>query len=262
MIVFLYGPDSYRRLGMVRYYRREFSRKYPLGGIGVFESADADSRESLSIFLRNPSLFDSRKLAIVDCNLPKEADQALLSALLAPYVKASHATVLVSFEKRPVKSLLSLAKKAFKVYTFPLLEGYVWELFIRSEAKNRSLRLTDDVVRSLALAYAGDSWGIVTELDKLRGSEKTTIDRHDLLVADIGVTPNFWSLLGGLQSQNTERRLVALERIFSTREPMGRIFHTIAYQDAKKTPIFAEYDVLFKSGKIDYEEALLDFVLR
>ena len=56
-------------------------------------------------------------------------------------------------------------------------------------------------------------------------------------------------------------RLTALERMFAENEPPAKVFNIIAYQLPGRLEEMAAYDLAVKSGKMDYEEALLDLVL-
>ena len=58
------------------------------------------------------------------------------------------------------------------------------------------------------------------------------------------------------------RRLFWLEDLIMTKEEPAYLFNLLAYQaQGKDLGRFAEYDVSIKSGGLEYEEALLAFVL-
>ena len=58
-----------------------------------------------------------------------------------------------------------------------------------------------------------------------------------------------------------QTKISTLERLLAEKGDGAKIFNVLAYQKKEHIVQFADYDVAIKSGKIDYEEALLDFVL-
>jgi hypothetical protein len=111
----------------------------------------------------------------------------------------------------------------------------------------------------------------VTELQKLSGFAPGTaknsaaagnmIDKKDLDTFDLEVAPNYWGLLNGLKSFDVKNRLYSFEKMLSTNDPPAKIFNILASQWAEKIPHMAEYDLAVKSGKVDYEEALVDLLI-
>ncbi len=76
---------------------------------------------------------------------------------------------------------------------------------------------------------------------------------------------DYFALMNGLKYGKTAKaRLIALELILSERrDDPARVFNGIAYRLSSQSEAekFANYDVLVKSGKADYEEVLLDLAL-
>jgi len=262
MLIFLYGPDDYRRKGKERFYLAEFKKKHSHLGVGKFDLAAEGVFESFQEFVRSQSLFEPVKLVFLEnCEEVTESMHKTLTQELKPFTEHKETTIILSFIKKPVAAFASLMKKAFAVEAFEHLAGHEWEMFVRREAKNQNVKLADDAVRFLSEAYQGDTWRLVTELQKLASLERPTIDRKELEKFDIEIAPNFWELLNGLKSGNIKNRLAALEQMFVEGEPAGKIFNVVAYQLPGKLSEMARYDVLVKSGKMDYEEALLDLAL-
>ena len=87
------------------------------------------------------------------------------------------------------------------------------------------------------------------------------IDKKDLDVFDFEVAPNYWGLMNGLKSFDIKNRLYAFETMLAGNDPPAKIFNILASQWQEKTPHMAEYDLAVKSGKVDYEEALVDLLI-
>jgi hypothetical protein len=65
----------------------------------------------------------------------------------------------------------------------------------------------------------------------------------------------------GLRGKEVSGRLRALETLLAQSDPAAKIFNILASQWKEKTLQIADYDFAVKSGKLEYEEAVLDLVL-
>ena len=122
------------------------------------------------------------------------------------------------------------------------------------------MALDDAAAQFLAGVHEGDSWALVTELQKL-ASFKSSITRKDLDTFGLLVAPDYWSLMNGMKSRDMRNRILALEKLFSINDPAAKTFNMLASQWREKTAQMAEYDFAVKSGKLNYEEVLLALAL-
>jgi hypothetical protein len=289
MIIFLYGPDDYRRDEKRRWFVAEFVKKYGGLGVGYFDLGEAHlpapppdplrgskragraqasggqegGFERFVEFTRNQSLFGPEKLAVVEhaFSAADEVSEKQLVAELKPLVDRKGTTVLITDSKKPVKAFDFLLKKPVLVEHFNYLEGAAWLRFVEQEAARRGVRLSRDAAVFLAEVYAGDTWRLATELEKMSLLGTSSIERRDLAHLDAELAPEFWGLMNGLRSPRLPERLAALERCFGTKEPAGKLFNILAYQWPEKLSAMAGYDLAVKSGKLGYEEVLLDLAI-
>lgn len=276
MIIFLYGPDDYRREEKKRWYVEEFKKKYSGLSAGSFDLADSTLRpslgqaasplERLKIFLRGESLFEEKKLAVLE-NL-YEAEEKTIIETLQSFVDKKSTIIVCSERKKPAKAFDVLLEKPSVVEKFEYLAGAEWAAFVRAEAKMIGVTFDAAAAQFLAEVYQGNSWGLVTELQKARSMGKE-VGRKDLEALGLEVAPNYWAMMNGLKSFDMKNRLRALEKMFALGDPPPRIFNILASQwrfdsahrGREKTAQMAEYDFKIKSGKLEYEEALVDLVL-
>ena len=73
MIILLYGPDDYRREQKRREIVAEFTKKHDALGVDFFNLQDDGAFDSLTAFLRNQSIFETKKLAVLSGVLPSRA---------------------------------------------------------------------------------------------------------------------------------------------------------------------------------------------
>lgn len=264
MIIFLYGPDDYRRQLKKQSLVGEFAKKHSTTGLEFFDLENGSVDEDLLAFLANQSIFESSKLAVIENAF--EVPAAKLAKFLKPFLDIKNVTLLITDKDKPVKALAFLLEKPVIAQKFEALSGAEWISFIKGEAKRLGARLTDGAVQFLAAVYQGNAWGIVTELQKLADfgdADKAgaPIDKKDLNVFDLEVAPNYWGLMNGLKSYDLKNRLYAFESMLALGDPAAKIFNILASQWQEKIPHMAEYDLAVKSGKVDYEEALVDLLI-
>ncbi len=268
MIIFLYGPDDYRREAKKREILAEFEKKRSGFGVGRFDLESDGELERLGGFLASQSLFQSAKMAVLDSAFESEPKE--LKRILQEVLEHKNITVLLSEKDKPVKALDFLRKEPILAQEFEFLEGQEWEGFILREVKRSGVKVTPTALKFLASVYQKNTWSLVTELEKIRhlGSPLTSsgssveIDTRDLEELGVEQAPVFWSLIMGFKSRSLPDRLRALEKVLGSKESSAKIFNILAYQLPDKLQDLARYDLMVKSGKLEYDEVLVDLTLR
>jgi|SRR5882724_12837504 len=257
MIIFLYGPDAYRRDQKKRFYISEFEKKYSPRGILRMDLEPGEAA-ALDAAARSQSLFDKAKLVVVEN--PFEVTPKRLAAALQPFLKDKQLNALLIADKKPVKALEFLLKAPVTSASFENLEGAAWMKFVQAEVAARKVGLEPAALVLLARTYEKDSWGLVTELQKLAGAEKV-LSAADLAALGVEVAPEFFPLIQSLRSARMGDRFAALARLFQDNEPAAKTFNIISALWTQRMPLFAAYDKAVKMGKMDYEEALTDLII-
>lgn len=102
---------------------------------------------------------------------------------------------------------------------------------------------------------------MVTELEKISLLGKSEVGERELEYLELETRPAFWNLVRGLRGFSMGERLGALHALLVSGEPAAKIFHMLAYERKEHLSRFAAHDVRVKSGKMDYEETLLDLAI-
>ncbi len=272
MIIFLYGPDDYRRTKEKRAVVEKFLKKHSPFGVKKVDGTVERAVEELREFGKSSGLFDAQRLAVVESAW--EAPEKELKEWLESVRDAKHITALFSEHAAPKKDFAFLKKEPVIAKEFDALEGSTWEKFIVAEAKARDVSLAPDAMQFLAQAYAGDSWRLATELDRIallnfaeqnlggRASfVERAVTRKDLEALGIEIHPEFFGLVRQFGYGDRKVRLATLEELLLTRDPAAKIFNVLSAMVPGATRRFAEYDVAIKNGKLEYEEALTDLAL-
>ena len=258
MIILLYGPDSYNRQRKLREIIGEYQKKHSSLTVRVVERADENISAQLNGMIGRQTLFGGKTLVIIKDFFPvsekeaKEIKKALESAL-----NSENETFILTASEAPAKAFSFLLQKPAMFQEFPELFGAKMETFIKQEATRAGARLSPAILRDLSFAFSGDSWGVVSELEKLALKNKAEF-RPDGGHAE----QNVFSTLLQLRSSRRDAALPLLERLMNSEDP-ARLFNLLAYQSAGAEKChLADYDVAVKSGKLDYETALTDFTMK
>jgi len=267
MIIFLYGPDSYRRQKKLNKLIEEYRNKYSNLSCDYFDLENLDEFFRLKEFAVQMLLFDNKKLAVLKDAFSLEPKD--LKEFLKIYLNAENLTILISEENSPPEELKLLLKKAFLVEKFDFLKGDEWLSFIQKEAARRKISLTSQAVYFLARIFKDDNWGLVNELDKaVLLSQKGSIEPDDLKkIGDYSrESPDIFDFINRVvRDWSLPEKIIALEKLFIADEEPVKIFNIMA--SLKRLPLkliqnLADYDVMVKSGKLDYEEVLVDLALQ
>ncbi|PIP30041.1 hypothetical protein COU12_01435 [Candidatus Jorgensenbacteria bacterium CG10_big_fil_rev_8_21_14_0_10_54_38] len=291
MLVFLYGPDGYRRTENLRALVAEYRAKYPMLDLLSVDLEDTpDDWMRARDFLNQPSMFAGKKMLVARGG--GHIDEKRWIKALKKELAAENTLVLISDGEKPLKALAFLLKleKPSRSQEFKELEGRVLELFMRREAEARDLKFSPDAL-SFFLSYLSAcpdrSARAVNELDRFAlalravGPELRSVGAYDpedwpeagfpvpvsLVCAEelIWWTPSeevFQVARRMLSSRkNIRQNLALLERLLATNDG-ARIFNSMAYQaGGEAAERFADYDISIKSGGLEYEEALTEFVI-
>jgi len=253
MILYLYGPDSYRRRKKLKEIINKYLNKHSALTIENFDFSNQISEEAveerLKDFISSQFLFDQSKLGIIaNPSISKNLAEILKSILTRDSIH-----LILESDEFLGKDFDFLLKPPVLSQSFQELSPAQMSLFIKKEAGERNLDLSPKIINYLIQAYGSDTWAIVNELDKLAlGGE---LDYTE-------VVPDFFVLLNRLRSREVAgKKIAALTWLLENEEPAA-IFNILANQVNPDFKIkMADYDVAIKSGKLGYEEALIDLLI-
>jgi DNA polymerase III delta subunit len=272
MIIFLYGPDTYRRQQKLNDIISDYKKKHSGLSVENFYLASGNSEETelakLKDFARSRNLFDDLRLGVIRSgfDLDKGAKKDYIN-ILKENISSKEVVFLIIEEKKPAKDFIFLLNKPVLSQEFDHLTGVKLKKFLQKEAVNRGVSLDAESQELLARVYASDIWGLVTELDKLALLDEKSINLKILKShLNVSLPVNVFNLINQMRSlKNKGARLSLLEELMAKSQDPAMIFNILAiypYGDRRWKKRAADCDVLVKSGKLEYEEALLEMVLQ
>lgn len=268
MLIFLFGPDSYRRRQKVDELIDFYRRKHPHFDFCSFDlSEDADGFLGLKDFLRQSSLFTPFKMALLKGVFDGETKE--IKSFLKKRIEQPSEVLLVSEPGKPGRDFVFLREKPVVFQEFENLTSGKLLFFLEKEAAKRNLVFSSEAKNYLLRwsEFSGaDTWALINELDKIVLSESPqplSAGALESLMPFFGRRQIF-DLAGILAGRQSRRdKLIALERIFAQKEPLPFVFNLLSSRARDESLLaMADYDYLIKSGGLDYEGSLLDFVLR
>lgn len=268
MIAFLHGPDSYRKSEKLKSLLASYAQKYSDAPVRHFDFSTLTA-DDLFEFSRGASLFTAKKIAVVrNWEALEAAGRKTLKKVLAACLEDKNFLIIVISEKQGSGPFAFLMQSPVVGYAFPMPEGKQVAEYIREEAKNCGVALSSDALSLLAKRFSGDTWGIATELRKAyaympRGA---SLEVSDLLrIGEYRETPDAYLFIKSVLYQKTaQSALPALERVFAGGGEPGGVFNFLAAIRSVPPDLLkrlADYDIMVKSGKIDYAAALVDLAL-
>lgn len=178
MLLFLYGPDTYRSLKRLRFLEEGFRTKYDTQGFSVVrldgESASMDDVRQAVITV---GFLSAKRLVILERFLStkrERAGQDELRALFAAHAEHKDLVLLVwegdvdalAARKTPSPLLAYLLKEA-RCEAFPLLSDAQLRAWVVREVRARNGTIGTAAVTLLLALTGNDLWQLAGEMDKL-----------------------------------------------------------------------------------------------
>ena len=263
MIIFLYGEDTWRKIQRKKEIIKNFKDKNPDIVLNIVNiDLEECSIDSFLEIIQSQSIFENKKFIVLSGIFSNEnKNNKKLAEEIKIALKNQNLHILIQEKEKPPQNFSFLLKKPVFFEKFEKLKGQKWKNFVLNQIKKRDLNLTTSAINLISEVYEGNSFALITELDKIMLLNKKTIDLKDLNNINIEIKPDFNFIFKDLASSNLKQRLNAFENLISLNEDSAKIFNILAYFWREKTQFFAIYDRAIKSGKLDYEEALLDIIL-
>jgi hypothetical protein len=247
MLSHLYGPDTYRRQRFLKEkILAPYSKKYPDGAVGYFDLAEGWALDLLRQSAA-AGLFAKTLLAVVYNPADGEKEAA---KFLKELMENQHFSAIVISDKKLTKDFSFLYDGKEK--EFPLLSGEAFVKFLEEETKRIGVNVTKENLREIALLHEGDSWFAITEICRI--ADGGNIEKR-------GVDYDFVSTISSLTADQLGRRLRSLFLLLEN-EDAAKVFNMAGGWAKGGNKIrMADYDVAVKSGKLEFADALADYVL-
>lgn len=250
MLIYLYGPDTYRQKESLQVILDQYQKKHSALSIESFFLDQKEEFEKLKAFGGGIGLFSSTKLGLL--YYPEEAPDEF-AKFLKLFLEDKQITLVVIASKKLTKPFDFLLKEPVTSKSFEPLKDASLTAFIKKKAEAVGAKVSPEEINNLVDQYGGDTWGIVTELEKMALGAVTQT---------ASVVPDFFPLMQGLKGSSPATKKLSLLHFALTQYEPALVFNMIAsLSDPRMKIKMADYDIAVKSGKLEYPEVLLDYVL-
>ncbi len=264
MLILLSGENGFERSRYANALLEEFIKKHGNLGIQKFSLPENNLSEIID-FVRNNSFFSPTKLCFLsDFNfsaLLKQDTEDFLKLLNS--VMTDEKNIILISSPVFLKEFISLFKEASIYKDFSIPQNQFLIEFIQKEAKKRRISLSKEDSFNLIDGFGSDIPGLVNEIERISLSgekiKKDEFSGYELFPAVSKLR----------YARNRAEKMYYLEIVLNyLNADAGHAFNLLSAAAPKSVKaedwyrLFADYDVLVKSGDLNYEEALLDFVLQ
>lgn len=266
MIIYLYGPDSYRRSKKLKEILDRYKSKHGSVDISVFDlEEDEENWIKAKNALSQPSMFVKTKTAVIKNS--NKVERAEWLKVLKSLFESKDVFVIISDPKPPKKKFKPILDGVFMSENFEDLEGEKLEKFVRRELKKRNVKLAPPAFNFL-ISYLSSSELrsvlAVNEIEKIYLAKfPNPVSLDDLRSIIIWKARNvlYQEIRNVLYAENIPQTLSRLESLFMRAEEPMRIFNSAVYQLRGEDVVeFAGLDVMNKSGRMEPRESFLYFV--
>ncbi|MBI4709306.1 MAG: DNA polymerase III subunit delta [Candidatus Portnoybacteria bacterium] len=237
MIIFLYGPDTFRSRQKLQEIVEGYQVKHKSGL--NFRQFDwlPDIWAELGNMLGSISMFAEKKLIVIkEASLAAKSDQQKLKELLEKKkTEKDEDIILVFFEsKKPEKGELFdwLAKKSEMAQNFEYLSGVKLINWIKKEVENFGGKILPQAAEKLAGSVGSDLWQMHNEIEKLVAYKaEDPIGEKDIdILVKAKFDPNIFNTIDALASRNKTLVYKLLHQHLSQGESEIYILSMFVYQ--------------------------------
>jgi len=274
MIVFLYGPDTYR----LRRYKNElvsrYRNKYP-SGINFFDIdfLNAKDTEQLRSAIKTVSFFNEHRLLVCEnIFLKKQISDDVLGYVNDYNLFSSHDTTLIIIQDLVEKEMLvkqenltrELLAKSTTIKLFEVLSDAKLTQWVVEEVKNRNCMIKTQAVQKLISMVGNDSWMLANEIEKLTGyktdGEISSSDVSLLVVPKVEM--DIFELTDALIAKDKNKFIQQVYKEFRTGRDPHYILTMLAYQLRNMVIIKDMADLGFPQSEIARKAGIHPYVVK
>ncbi len=252
MVNIVFGEDTYRKNKYIKEISDDFIKKNKNGNIITVSFENLNNVQEFNNLIKSTSLFGEKRLIIVK-NIENLDDIKLIKESLKSIIENKQENLLIEFSKKPTKEFDFLIKGSDKKQDFSPLNPKEFELFLEEESKTRGFKIKKEDVKKISQELSGNTNEAILALEMISLGQKSE--------SKITI-PDFFPLIQKLKNgKTTSEKMIALEYLLINEDSV-KIFNMLSSISGPKTkPVMADYDIAIKSGKLEYDEAILYYCL-
>lgn len=230
MIIFLYGPDSYRLKQNSHVVLDNYRKKHPGGIFFKFDLSDSGEMVKVEDAVKSGSLFGEVKLIVLKNAFSNKASSDRIGELIKTQnLLKEKDTVLLFVENQEEKELVKnknlfnlLAGKDNVVRNIEYLEAENLTKWVKSEFALRKCSIEPDAIKELVTNTGNESWALMNEIDKLCNFQTTGVVKREnvVLLGSKKTDLNIFDFVDAIAGKNKARAYeILFKEIQNGRDP-------------------------------------------
>jgi DNA polymerase-3 subunit delta len=230
MIIFLYGPDSYRLKQNSHVVLDNFRKKHPGGVFFGFDLSEHGEIEKVEDAVKSGSLFGEVKLLVLRNIFSNKVSSDRMGELIKTQnLLKEKDTVLLLVENQEERELAKnrtlfnlLAGKGNVVRNVKYLEGEKLVKWIKDEFVLRKCSIEQEAIKELIATAGNESWALINEIDKLCNFKiGGVVKKEDVVILGSKKTDlNIFNFVDAIAGKNKARAYeILFKEIQNNRDP-------------------------------------------
>ena len=215
MLIFLYGPDTYRSRQKLNEIIENYKKAHKKGlNLKYFEEKDLDFGE-IQNEIQQTSIIAGNKMLILEDTFSNVDFKEKFLKNSKNFISSKD--LILFYEEREISgtnSLLKLLKKSGKFQEFKLLEGQNLKNWIKKEFNSCGAKTESLVIEKLINFLGNDSWQLSNEIKKLATYKKNKIiqTRDVELLVKPKIDVDIFKTIDAIAEKNKKQALSLLHK--------------------------------------------------
>lgn len=212
MLIFLYGPDTYRSKQKLKEIVEQYKKVHKSGLNLKYLEGNNLKFEDFALGSQQSSMFKEKKLLMVKNVF---SNQSFKESFLKNFKKAFNSQDIILFQEEGAPSkkdkFFNFLKKEAKCQEFGFLEGKKLENWIKREVKKQGAEIKPEALSLLIEFCQSDLWRQAEEINKLANFKKGTIERKDVeLLVKPEIETDIFKTIDAIAQKNKKKALLLL----------------------------------------------------
>ncbi|MDP2864222.1 MAG: DNA polymerase III subunit delta [bacterium] len=215
MVIFLYGPDTYRSRQKLNEIIANYKKIHKSGLNLKYFDFKKDSYQEFKDEFQTISMFQEKKLVVLENTFSNAEFKRKFLENSKKFIDSKN--IILFYEENEFSkndALFNFLKKQAKVQEFELLAGQKLKNWVKKEFEKYQCQISDMALGKLIEFTANDLWQITNEIKKLvsyKGKQKVGEEDVELLVRP-KIEADIFKTIDAISSRNKKQALILIHK--------------------------------------------------
>jgi len=233
MLIFLYGPDTYRSHQKLNEIIANYKKIHKSGLNLKYFDFKKDSHQEFKDEFQTISMFQEKKLVVLENTFSNTEFKRKFLENSKKFIDSKD--IILFYEENEFSkndALFNFLKKQAKVQEFELLAGQKLKNWVKKEFEKYQCQISDTALGKLIEFTANDLWQITNEIKKLvsyKKDGKIEIKDVELLVRP-KIEADIFKTIDAISSRNKKQALILIHKHLEKGDPPLYLLSMINFQ--------------------------------